>query len=451
MSFTIWFTIIGVLLIGMALVGSVLRRLPLTSALLYLLIGVGLGPIGLGLIRVDPVQSAVWFERITEIALLISLFTTGLKLRSPLSEGRWLLPLRLATVSMMATIALITLTGVYGLGLPLGAAILLGAILAPTDPVLASDVQVEHASDRDRLRFGLTGEAGLNDGTAFPFVMLGMGLLGLHELGEGGWRWFALDIVWATLGGLSIGWLLGALVARFVLYLRREHREAVGLDDFLALGLIALSYGVALLMHTYGFLAVFAAGLALRRVERQASGEKPEEKMVNAALSGENDEIATDPEKAPSYLAQAVLGFNQQLERISELTVILLLGGILTTQYLAIDAFWFILLLFLVIRPVSVALGLLGSASGGLQRGLMAWFGIKGAGSIYYLMYAINHGLPPELTGRLTALTFTVVVSSIVAHGVSVTPLMNLYQKKRADSAEGSAQPEPAEGKIGNS
>src|SRR5919206_497446 len=135
---------------------------------------------------------------LTPSAVLISLFTAGLKLRTALTDHRWRLPVRLAVESMIVTVGLITLVGVVGLGLPLGAAVLLGAILAPTDPVLASDVQVEGPTDQDRLRFGLTGEAGLNDGTAFPFVMLGLGLIGLHELGQAGWRWFAVDVVWAV-------------------------------------------------------------------------------------------------------------------------------------------------------------------------------------------------------------------------------------------------------------
>ena len=160
-----------------------------------------------------------------------------------LSDGRWLLPLRLAIVSMLVTVALIAGAGVAWLGLPLGAAILLGGILAPTDPVLASDVQVAEPTDRDRLRFALTGEAGLNDGTAFPFVLLGLGLLGLHDLGDSLWRWLAVDVLWGVGIGIGIGAALGTLVGRFVLYLRRTHKEAVGLDNFLALGLIGLTYG----------------------------------------------------------------------------------------------------------------------------------------------------------------------------------------------------------------
>jgi NhaP-type Na+/H+ or K+/H+ antiporter len=421
----------------MALSRSVLARLPLSTAMLYLAAGFALGPYGAGLLRLDVYeQSAVW-ERVTEIAVLISLFAAGLKLRAPLLDGRWVLPVRLATLSMTVTVGLVTLLGVFAMGLPLGAAVLLGAILAPTDPVLASDVQVTHAADRDRLRFGLTGEAGLNDGTAFPFVMLGLGLLGLHEMGEMGWRWFAVDLVWAVVSGLAVGAGLGTLVGRLVLHLRRVHREAVGLDDFLALGLIALAYGVALLVHGYGFLAVFAAGLALRRIERRESGgESPPEDVAAAAHSADAEELATDKDKAPAYMAQAALGFTEQLERIGEVTVVLLLGGMLSWHFLPPVALWFIPLLFLVIRPLSVYAGLLGSRTTGLQRGMIAWFGIRGIGSVYYLTFAMQHGLPEELSRPLAQLVLATVAVSAVAHGVSVTPLMALYGRRTQRPAD---------------
>jgi NhaP-type Na+/H+ or K+/H+ antiporter len=343
MKGAIWFLVVGVLLVAMALSRSVLARLPLSTAMLYLAAGFALGPYGAGLLHVDVYeQSAVW-ERVTEIAILVSLFAAGLKLRAPLLDGRWVLPVRLATLSMTITVGLVTLLGVFAMGLPVGAAVLLGAILAPTDPVLASDVQVTHAADRDRLRFGLTGEAGLNDGTAFPFVMLGLGLLGLHEIGEMGWRWFAVDLAWAVVSGLAVGAVLGTMVGRLVLHLRRVHREAVGLDDFLALGLIALAYGVALLVHGYGFLAVFAAGLALRRIERtESGGEAPPEDVAAAAHSADAEELATDKETAPAYMAQAALGFTEQLERIGEFTVVLLLGGMISWHFLPAVALWFI-------------------------------------------------------------------------------------------------------------
>jgi sodium/hydrogen antiporter len=284
--------------------------------------------------------------------VLISLFTAGLKLRTPLREGRWHLPLRLAVGAMPLTVGLIAVVGVWLLQLPWGAAILLGAILAPTDPVLASDVQVEHPGDRDRLRFSLTGEAGLNDGTAFPFVMLGLGLLGLHELGAFGWRWLVVDVGWAVLGGVAIGWGCGTLVGRLVLYLRRAHQEAVGRDDLLVLGLITLAYGSAVGLHTYGFLAVFAAAVALRRMEMQQTGAHPAEDIAAMARAGAAHEIATDPQTAPAYLTETALAFNEQLERLSELGMVLLLGAMLSPTYLRGEALWFVPLLFLGIRPV---------------------------------------------------------------------------------------------------
>jgi NhaP-type Na+/H+ or K+/H+ antiporter len=425
--FNIWFVIIGVLLVSMALAGTVLKRLPLTTSILYLLFGVGLGANGVGLIRLDPIEQAGLLERLTEVAVIMSLFTAGLKLRTPLTERRWWVPVRLASVSMIITVGLIALVGVVGLGLPVGAAVLLGAVLAPTDPVLASDVQVAHPFDRDRLRFGLTGEAGLNDGTAFPFVMLGLGLLGLHELGDLGWRWLLVDVLWSVVGGLAIGGLLGTLVGKVVLYLRQEYKEALGLDDFLTLGLIALSYGAALLAHTYGFLAVFAAGLALRRIEMQTTKGTPPEEVMALTKAGEAEEIATDPQKAPAYMAHAVLVFNEQLERIGEVVVVVLVGGMLSWNELPVQALWLVPLLFLVIRPAAVLLGLVGSNTPNIQRSFMCWFGIRGIGSIYYLMYALHYNLPRDIAERLTAITLTVVAVSIVAHGISVTPLMNVY------------------------
>jgi NhaP-type Na+/H+ or K+/H+ antiporter len=433
MSFAIWTLIIGALLITMTLSGTLLKRLPLSTAMLYLAAGYGLGPAGLALMAPDPLTYTVLLERMTEVAVLVSLFAVGLKLGLPLSNKGWRLPVRLATVSMTVTVALIAAIGVMGLGLSLGAAILLGAILAPTDPVLASDVQVEEANDRDRLRFSLTGEGALNDGAAFPFVMLGLGLLGLHDLGTEGWRWFAIDVLWAITGGLGIGGALGTLIGRLVVYLRSRHKESVGLDEFLALGLIALTYGLAVLSHTYGFLAVFAAGLALQRVK-----EQPMEVSLSAAgVTGlqskqAHQELATHSEHASAYMRQEVQGFNEQLERIAEVAIVLAIGAMFPFTYLPASAAWFPLLLFLVVRPTSVWLGLLGAPVSRDQRILISWFGIRGIGSIYYLMYAINHGLPRSLAEEIIALTITTVAVSIVLHGISVTPLMNLYTRRKA-------------------
>jgi NhaP-type Na+/H+ or K+/H+ antiporter len=438
MTFTLLFLAVGALFVIMALSGSFLTRLPLTTSLVYLTVGIALGSSAIGLIDIDIVADAHLIERLTEIAVIISLFTAGLKLRVPWNDPLWKLPLRLAFGSMALTVALIALTGVLGLGLSLGAAILLGAILAPTDPVLASDVQVSDPKDRDRLRFGLTGEAGLNDGAAFPFVMLGLGLLGHHELGAFGLRWVTVDLIWATLAGLAVGVLLGTAVAQFVLFLRRKHREAVGLDDFLTLGLIALAYGAALLIHAYGFLAVFAAGLALRRIEQRATGSNLDAVARSIEMNDDAD-VAVQPDTAPAYMAQAVLGFNEQLERIGEVAIVVLVGA-LVIENVTTDAIWFVPVLLLLIRPVSVALGLRGSHTLPAQRRLIAWFGIRGIGSLYYLAFAIAHGLDDTLARRLAELTLSTIAISIVVHGLSVTPLMLRYEHKRQIRRAGEAR-----------
>ncbi|WP_427915375.1 cation:proton antiporter [Ramlibacter sp. MMS24-I3-19] len=437
MDVALWSVLIGLLLIVMALGGTVLARLPLSTAMLYLAVGIAVSPVLLGWTGFGPLTHTVLMERLTEIVVLVSLFTAGLKLSHGLGDRRWLLPLRLATTSMVVTVGCITLAAWTLLGLPIGAAVLLGGLLAPTDPVLASDVQVQEPGDRDQLRFALTGEGGLNDGTAFPFVMLGLGLLGLHDLGTLGWRWIAVDLVWAVAAGLAVGAGLGIATGRLVLYLRREHKEAVGLDDFVALGLIALAYGIALLLHAYGFLAVFAAGVALRNLVQRESGPADEsrdavEKATALPDRSMAETLAVDRRHAPAYMAHAVLGFNEQLERIGEVAVVVTIGALLWAVPWQADVLWFVPLLLLVIRPLSVAIGLAGSTTARPRRWLIGWFGIRGIGSLYYLMYAVNHGLPPALADRLTGLTLAAVVASIVVHGISVTPLMAAYERRVA-------------------
>lgn len=420
---TVWFVIAGLLLIGVALAGSVLKRLPLTASMFYLAAGAALGPWGVNLLRVDTIADARVLERLTEAAVIISLFTAGLKLRLPLRDRRWRDAILLAAAAMVLTIAGVAAAGVAIAGLSIGAALLLGAVLAPTDPVLASDVQVAHEHDAEPVRFSLTGEAGLNDGTAFPFVMLGLGLVGAHELGAFGWRWAALDLLWAVAGGLAVGTLCGAGIGKLVLYLRRVHREAVGLDEFLALGLIALSYGIALLAGTYGFLAVFAAGLSMRRIEREHSGDDaPPPDVARAGRAVEEE--ATSADSAPAYMARAVLGFNEQLERLGEFAVVVVVGALLagietTTPGLLIGA-----ALFFGIRPAATLLALAGSALSDPQRAFIAWFGVRGVGSIYYLTYALSHGVEGPVARTLADITLVVVAGSVLLHGVSVTPLM---------------------------
>ena len=248
----------------------------------------------------------------------------------------------------------------------------------------------------------------------------------------------------------------GTLVGRLVLYLRRTHKEATGLDNFLALGLIGLSYGVAQLAQGLGFLAVFAAGVALRRIEqRETKAAAPEDGKRGAPAPADVVEkaaadpdpshsarAAVHPQHAPAFLAHAVARFNEQIERIGEVAAVIVIGMMLWAVEWHHVRWWFIVLLLLVIRPLSVAVGLVGSKTLWSQRTLIGWFGIRGIGSLYYVMFAVNHGLAPEIANTLLALTLSAVVASITLHGISVTPLMAIYERSRRARKTEPAQPE---------
>jgi NhaP-type Na+/H+ or K+/H+ antiporter len=431
--FATWALVIGGLMVTMGLIGSLVKRLPIAPSALYLLFGLALGPLGAGLITLDlddPGHVRL-LEIITEVAVLISLFGVGLRLRVRMAFSIWRLPVQLASVAMVLTIAGVCAVGVGWLGLPLGAAILAGAILAPTDPVLASDVQMANTEDRDIVRFGLTGEGGLNDGTAFPFAMLGLGLLGYHELGPGLTRWIAVDLVWATLGGLGIGAALGLLASKTILALRMRFHEAVGLESHFTLGLIGVAYGTALLASTYGFLAVFAAGVAMRHVEREENPNRSPEEVLGALPAKELEQIATHENKAAAYLTQTVSEFSFDVERLAELCVTLLIGTMLTQATFSVPALGTALLLILLIRPLSVYLSTIGMRLRPTQRRLTAWFGIRGIGSMYYLFYSIAHAPDMPYADLLLQITLCTVVVSIVLHGSTATPLMAMYQRIR--------------------
>ncbi len=427
MSLAEWSLFVGALLVTMVLAGTLLGRLPLSSAMVYLALGWLLGPDAANVLRPDPYLHAGLLERLAEIALLISLFAVGLRLGVPLRDRRWRLPLRLAFVSMAIMVALVAAIGVWVLGLPVGAAVLLGAVLAPTDPVLASGVQSDPGSHPERLGFSLAGEGGLNDGTAFPFVLLGLGLLGIHELGPGLVRWWSIDLLWATIGGIAIGGALGAAIGRLVVYLRSRHDEAVGLDEFLGLGLVAMAYGIAQLALASGFLAVFAAGLALQRVrERPRSHTRP----LAAAASSEGhsyETLATHSHHASATMRDSVQGFNEQLERLAELALVLMVGAMLAYAKPLPAVWWFVPLLLLVLRPLSVVASTLGERVTAPQFAMIGWFGIRGIGSVFYLLLALRYGVDGNIADTLVSLTLWTVAASIIAHGLTAQPLMHLY------------------------
>jgi NhaP-type Na+/H+ or K+/H+ antiporter len=259
-----WSLLVGGILLARGLSASLFKNLPVTPAIVYLLVGMLVGPTVLNLFHFNPLKESGLLQALTEVAVLISLFSAGVKMPAPVSFARWHPPILLASVSMVVSVALIAAYAYYLLDLPLGAGILLGGILSPTDPVLATDVQTRHPDDRDQFRFIVTCEAGMNDGSAFPFVMLGLGLLGLHNLGEMGVHWVLVDVLWATVAGITIGVVGGISLAHVGRALRGHPPQHELMNDFLGLGLIGVVYGLCLLVGAWGFLAVFFTAVALR-------------------------------------------------------------------------------------------------------------------------------------------------------------------------------------------
>ncbi len=433
----------GLLLLFTSLASPVLQKLPVSTAMLYLLAGVAVGPFGLGWLDIDAVSDAAWLETGAEVAVLVSLFVTGLKIDSRVSRAKWAIALRLASLTMLLTITGFTLLGHYLLGLPWGLALVLGATLAPTDPVLAADIQVKSPEDRDALRVALSGEAGLNDGSAFPFVMLGLGWMGLHDIGPLGGRWLAIDVLWAVTVGVTVGWAVGQLVGRASARFQGWRPRVEPLSEFIAVGAIAASYGAAQALGGYGFLAVFVTGLGVRRgLEHTAS------QATTAADSVGN-----------------VLQFNGQLERIVEFVLVIVVGAALAQVQPSWALAAFTVAALAVVRPLTVALSIRGAVVSVRQRWLMGWFGIRGIGSVYYLAYAIQHGVAGEAATALASAVLTLVAASVVLHGLSVTPLMDHYDRRqrrdqvragggRGPGAKGSAAApaapaEPAEPELG--
>ncbi|BAZ37418.1 sodium/hydrogen exchanger [Calothrix sp. NIES-4101] len=404
--------VIGLILMMVTLFSGWISRLPLSFALIYLVAGIILGPYGFGIIqlRVGQTFNAELLERISELVVIISVFSCGLKISRPLNLKKWNITIRLIALLMPICIFSLALIGKFLLGMDWGTAILLGAILAPTDPVLASEVQLTDIKDKDELRFGLTSEGGLNDALAFPFVYFG-----LYAIKDNNWnnwlkQWILVDLVWAIVAGI----LMGIIVAKIVVWLDSRLQNIrpadIVMEDFVALSTILLTYSLTEMVNGYGFLAVFVAGIVVQ-------------------------DSCRNPEKS---LAQ--LEFIERLEKLLEIGTILLLGSILLIKPIMNYAFALltvIVLLFLVIRPLGTWISTMGKTFSNSPhrktnmqtRLLIGWFGIRGVGSLYYLAYAFGNGLKGEAGEQIAWITYGTIVVSVIIHGISTTPLMNFYER----------------------
>lgn len=437
MTFLAWTALASGVLLLMALASSYLRDLPITTSALYLALGLALGPAGLAVVSLDIVASSHYLERITETAVIVALFVGGLKLRLPWRDPAWRAAFVLAGPVMLLTIVGLAAVAHFVLGIPGPLALLLAAVLAPTDPVLASAVAVNDADDHDRMRYGISGEAGLNDGMAFPFVVLALGWAAHGEAGTWLVEWAGLRLLWAVPVAVVLGLVLGKVVGRVAIALRARQRDATAPSDLLALALIGLAYVSAEAIGAWGFLAVFAAGLGLRAAEVKVVDETPHpdadadashppaEAMVAARVP---EKQMKEPAVAAGVLVSETLSFGDTVERIVEVGLLVSVGVALGTHW-DVRAIPIAAALFFVIRPLVTRAALTLTPTTAPQRWLMGWFGIRGIGSLYYLGYVLQHGVSGAVAYELAGLVTSVIALSVVVHGISAQPLLSRYAR----------------------
>ncbi len=401
--------LLGAALLVLVVADRALRRLPLSPALIYL----GLGWLAGHLLGAPTthtlVSEAPSLVVATEFAVLVSLFAVGVRLRVPPTLHAWRVALLLAGPGMALTIMLAALVGHWVLELSLPAALLLGAIIAPTDPVLASDVQMRSERDRDTVRLAITAEGGMNDGSALPAVMLGLGLLGMHEWGSGWHSWWFADLAWPIGGGALVG-LVGGWGLGWVLRWRLQAGDPLLRDELLYVGAVTLAYGTALALQVSSFVVAFVAGVTIML---------PLEKAAPLAQPGR-------------ALAQRLHAFGARYERLVEATMVLFVGVVLNSLFIEARHLVYAVALLLLVRPLSVWGVVRSGRLPGRQRALVAWFGIRGIGSLFYLAFALEHGVTGTLAHELLAATLTCVALSIVLHGISATPLMLAHHRRSA-------------------
>lgn len=399
----------GLATLAAALLPRLLDRAPISMPMLFL----GAGALTFSVVDQlpdpDPGRHSTVLLHLTEVCVIISLMGAGLALNRSVSLRGWATTWRLLAITMPLSMLAVGVLGWSALGLGVASSVLLAAALAPTDPVLASEVQVAEPAenpedDEDEARFALTSEAGLNDGLAFPFTYAAIAI-SLAGTAPSGWftHWLAVDVLW-RLGcglavGVGVGWLLGKL---FFSAPSEKFRLAEHAEGFVALAATFLAYGVTELAEGYGFVAVFVCACTIRAAERHHGYH------------------------------QVLHRYVEQAERMLTVLIVFLLGGA-AVKFLAGTGWRDVVVaavIILVIRPLTGWIGLLRGRTGPRERAFVAFFGVRGVGSLFYVTYALQEGqfAQADTVWRITGL---VVIGSVMVHGVSATPAMWLLDRRR--------------------
>ena len=403
---SIIYTVLGAIVFAAALLPRLLRRAPISMPMVFLAAGVLAFALIDYLPTPDPVKYEVVTIHFTEVCVIISLMGAGLALDRPLGWRSWLTTWRLLAIVMPVCILVFAVLGYVFLGLGLASAILVAAALAPTDPVLASEVQVGEPADdeegfdrEDEVRFGLTSEAGLNDGLAFPFVYLAI-TISLVGAAPSAWfpQWFLVDVLWRIGFGVLLGYGTGKLLGRLFFSSRAEtFRLSNHSEGFVALAATFLAYGVTETFEGYGFIAVFVCAITIRAAERNHGYHR------------------------------VLHSYVEQLERLLSVVILVLLGGAIARGLLDTIGWTDVVLalaFLILVRPLAGFLGLLGGRTGVREKVALAFFGVRGIGSLYYIGYGLSNGEFDAEANEVWGFVGLVVALSVVLHGVTATPVM---------------------------
>ena len=415
----VFYTVGGAAFFGLTFLPILERHRFVSVPTLYVLIGAALALSPLALPFPDPLQGGIAtkiVEHATELIVIISLAGAGLAVDRRMGLKSWASTWRLLGIAMPLTILAIWGIGQHALGLPLASAALLAACLAPTDPVLARSVQVEGPGDGEEheVQVALTAEAGLNDGLAFPFVYFAIGLAGLgagatlagFAQSGGLWEWAWYDLGYRVAAGAAVGFAVGWGLSRIIYSPFGDANQEDDNSGLTVMGATFLSYGLTELISGYGFLAVFVAARAARHYARTHHEEGYEQQ--------------------PHHFAD-------QTEALLMALLLLWFGGLIASGlFLATTPAEWIAAVVIVglVRPAAGWLALIGRPCSPLERGAIAFFGIRGMGSIFYLAYAQNHAEFGDLTPvwRITAATILV---SLVVHGLTAGSVVAAARKQR--------------------
>jgi NhaP-type Na+/H+ or K+/H+ antiporter len=349
-------------------------------------------------------------EILTEIVLVVAVMGAALKIDRRFSLAGWGSTWRLLGIVMPGVIFGIALLAVWILDVPLAVGILIGAVLAPTDPVLASTVGLgpPGRGEEGEVRFSLTSEAGLNDGLAFPFVILGTTLLETSsDYGPTLLHWFLVEVLWKVSAGVAIGGVIGYLLVQLNDKIPKRFRLSTTGEGLAIMGVMFLVYGCADLAAANGFVAVFASGVAIRRSSHKLD------------------------------YTRETYAFAQQIERLLMVIILLLFGGVLAGGVLpgaSVARIAFVVLALFAVRPVFVALGFIGSGIPNRERAAIGYFGIRGLGALYYAFYAMSHGA--EGVEPLWPEVSFAVLLSVVSYGVTARSVMKALGQEEGEGKE---------------